>query len=118
MPALSWKVDKIYKKLYRRNVYYIQQNWRREEVGRHSWTKILKKRERKKYDELCINDLTHLGGGETCQKVTLFHKPIYTKMGDKGEGGDLKQWVTSFMDSPWGYEQHRFVYGIYKRFLS
>ena len=91
MPALSWKVDKIYKKLYRRNVYYIQQNWRREEVGRHSWTKILKKRERKKYKGLCINDLTHLGGGEICQKVTLFHKPIYTKMGDKGEGGDLKK---------------------------
>ena len=24
----------------------------------------------------CINDVTHLGGGGICQKVTLLHKPL------------------------------------------
>ena len=41
-------------------------------------------------------------GRGICQKVTLLHKSLFSKMGDKGQGGvkNLKKWVTSFMDRP------------------
>ena len=34
--------------------------------------------------------------------VTLLHKPFFSKMSNKGEGGvkNLKKWVTLFMDGP------------------
>ena len=44
-----------------------------------------------------INDVTHLGGSAKKWRYSI---SIFSKMGDKGEGGvkDLKKWVTSFMD--------------------
>ena len=47
------------------------------------------------------NDVTHLGGGGSakrwCYSISLF-----SKMGDKGEGGvkNIKKWVTLFLNSP------------------
>ena len=32
------------------------------------------------------NDFTYLGGGRICKKVTLLHKPIFSKNSDKGGG--------------------------------
>ena len=55
-----------------------------------------------------INDVTHLEKGGSA-------KSLFSKMGDKGEGGvtNLKKWVTSFIDGPlylkpnWEYVQIR-----------
>ena len=44
-----------------------------------------------------INDVTHLGRSAKKWRYSI---SIFSKMGDKGEGGvkNLKKWVTSFMD--------------------
>ena len=44
-----------------------------------------------------INDVIHLGG--IWQMRALLHKPLFSKMGDKGEGQvkNLKNWVTSLL---------------------
>ena len=38
-----------------------------------------------------INDITHLGGRGICQKVKLFHKPIYVKWVTRGGRGQKSQ---------------------------
>ena len=42
---------------------------------------------------------THLGGGGSA-KMWCYYMRLFSKMGDKGEGGvkNFKKWVTSFMD--------------------
>ena len=51
---------------------------------------------------LSINDVIHLRERGTCQKVTFYSISLFSKMGDKGEGGvkNLKKSVTLFMDGP------------------
>ena len=47
-----------------------------------------------------INDITHLGEREICQKSAI---SLFSRMGDKGEGrrgSNLKKWVTPFIDGP------------------
>ena len=48
-----------------------------------------------------ISDVTHLGGGESAKRWH-YSISLYSKMGDKEQGGvkNLKKWVTSFMDGP------------------
>ena len=50
---------------------------------------------------LSINNVTHLGGGGSAKRWR-YSISLFSKMGDKGEGGVkiLKKRVTSFMDGP------------------
>ena len=53
-------------------------------------------------------DVTHSGGRGICQKVMLLHKH-FVKCVTRGKGGvkNLKIWVMSFMDRPFGSEKSK-----------
>ena len=49
-----------------------------------------------------INDFIHLGGGGSAAKRLRYSISLFSKIGEKGEGGvkNLQEWMTSFMEGP------------------
>ena len=49
-----------------------------------------------------MNDVTHLEGGGASAKRWRYSISLFSKIGEKGEGGvkNLQEWMTSFMEGP------------------